>query len=269
MRSESRACTTPTVYLSNSALVAMDLTTAAGLETYLANTEYAAAEVQTLSGGYSGFTYRVTLKTPLPTGETSVVIKHALGYASSDVQMGYGVERMVRAFNQIISTRAQRFGGVLRTLSTLKMVGSSPLFTSTSTVQVPRVLSYDSDTHTLIMNDLSPARLLSAVLIECLESGDEALTRRVSSQIGAALGDFMGRFHLWTSLPEQRVLRERFLENKASSEECLEMQYELMLSTAARLGLRRAWMDEIVVKGLRDAREGGSVIAMADFWFSK
>ncbi|KAF8606173.1 hypothetical protein BDV93DRAFT_553937 [Ceratobasidium sp. AG-I] len=228
----------------------MDLTTPVGLGAYLENSKYAAADIQILSGGTMGFTYRVRLESPLPNGETSVVVKHSADYASSDDGANYGAERM--DFEH----------------EALKMIASSPLFSSTSTVQVPRVFEYDSDTHTLIMADLAPTRMLSAVLIECLESGNEERIRQISSQIGFALGDFLGRFHYWTSLPEQRALRERFLKNTPSSEKGLEIQYELVLATAAKLGLRRVWMEEIVDKGLRDARRGGSVIAMADFWFN-
>jgi hypothetical protein len=73
-----------------------DLTTPAGLELYLADTKFAAADVQKLAGGHTGFTYRVALKTSLPTGETSVVVKHSLGYVASNEEMVLSPERMVR-----------------------------------------------------------------------------------------------------------------------------------------------------------------------------
>ncbi|KAF8601463.1 hypothetical protein BDV93DRAFT_585224 [Ceratobasidium sp. AG-I] len=229
----------------------MDLTTPAGIELYLHETEYAAADVQTLSGGFMGYVYRVVLRTPLPNGETSVVVKHGTNNMASNNDVIIGAERMDFEYKA------------------LKMIHSSPLISLTSIVQVPRVLCYDLDTHTLIMSDLSSTRMLSEVLLECLESGDSTRIHELSSQIGAALGDFLGRFRKWTSLPEQVELRTQFLGNTASKKGGLEMDYHYMRKAAVTLGLERYWMDEMIREGLRDAEEGGSVIAMGDFWLSK
>ncbi|KAF8596497.1 hypothetical protein BDV93DRAFT_514114 [Ceratobasidium sp. AG-I] len=228
----------------------MDLTTPAGLESYLHETEYAAADVQRLSGGFTGYVYRVVLKTPLPNGETSVVVKHGTNNMALDNDVIVGAERMDFEYKA------------------LKMIESSPLLSPTSIVQVPRALSYDADTHTLIMSDLASTRMLSAVLIECLESGDPTRIRELSSPIGAVLGDFLGRFHKWTSLPEQAELRAQFLGNTASTKDGVELCYHYMRKTTARLELERGWMDEMVQEGVRDAEEGGSVIAMGDFWLN-
>ncbi|KAF8601461.1 hypothetical protein BDV93DRAFT_585222 [Ceratobasidium sp. AG-I] len=228
----------------------MDLTTPTGLELYLHETEYAAANIQRLSGGFTGYVYRVVLETPLPNGETSVVVKHGSGNMASNNDVIVGAERMDFEYKA------------------LKMIHSSPLISSTSIVQVPRPLLYDTDTHTLIMSDLASTRMLSEVLLECLESGDPTHIRELSSQIGATLGDFLGRFHKWTSLPEQAELRTQFLGNTASKKGGLEMCYHYMRKAAAGLGLERDWMDEMIQEGLQDAEEGGSVIAMGDFWFN-
>ncbi|KAF8596490.1 hypothetical protein BDV93DRAFT_500439 [Ceratobasidium sp. AG-I] len=226
-----------------------DLTTPAGLTAYLENTDYAAKDVEILSGGSSGFTYRVLLKVPLTSGERSVVIKHVLEYPSSNKNMELSAERM--DFEH----------------EALRMVASSPLVSSTSTVQVPHVHMYDSQTHTLIMRDVAPARLLSTVLIESLEKNDPAHILELSSKIGSALGDFMGRFHQWTSLPEQSSLRARFAENLVSREVVLAYRHQLMLESAVKFGLERDWMEGVVQAGVDDARQGGPVIAMGDFWF--
>ena len=68
-----------------------DLTNPTGLAAYLANTPYVADDIQVLSGGSSGFTYRVRLK----SGEGSVVVKHALGYAAVRRSLVLSAERMV------------------------------------------------------------------------------------------------------------------------------------------------------------------------------
>ncbi|KAG8787899.1 hypothetical protein FRC12_015140 [Ceratobasidium sp. 428] len=157
-----------------------DLTTPTGLASYLAPTQFAASDIQTLSGGTIGFVYRVLLKAPKQGGVTSVVVKHGLGYAATNVKWAMNVERMTFEHEA------------------LNAVASSGLFTLESTVQVPRVLHFDPETHTLIMTDLTPVLTLSAVLIEALESGT---IKNVSTRIGTALGDFMGRFHRWGSEP--------------------------------------------------------------------
>ena len=149
------------------------------------------------------------------------------------------------------------------------MVASSPLVSSTSTVQVPHVHMYDPQTHTLIMRDLAPARLLSTVLIESLANHEPARILELSSQIGSALGEFMGRFHQWTSLPEQSALRARFSENLVSREVVLAYRHQLMLESAVKFGLEQSWMEGVVQDGIDDARQGGPVIAMGDFWFGK
>ncbi|KAG8683241.1 hypothetical protein FRC09_016208 [Ceratobasidium sp. 395] len=223
-----------------------DLTTPTGLASYLAPTKFAASDIQTLSGGTIGFVYRVLLKAPKQSGVTSVVVKHGLGYAATNAKWAMNVERMTFEHEA------------------LNAIASSGLFTFESTVQAPRVLHFDPETHTRIMTDLTPARTLSAVLIEALESGT---IKDVSTRIGTALGDFMGRFHRWGSEPAQARLRARFLENVASRETMLQLRYQLMYMTAEQYGMKRDWMDEMVKDGMADAEKGGSVIAMADFWF--
>ncbi|QRV82163.1 phosphotransferase enzyme family protein [Ceratobasidium sp. AG-Ba] len=222
-----------------------DLTTPEGLAAYLAPTKFAAADVQTLSGGSAGFTYRVALKTPEASGEKSVVVKHSLGHASSSETLILGRERMTFEYEA------------------LEAIYQSGLFTPASTVQLPRVLHYDPETYTLIMTDLAPARTLSSVLIEAFENGT---IEAVSARLGAALGDFMGRFHRWSSMPEQEALRRHFLENSVSRETVLGIRYWLMNTTAEKYGMKKDWMDDMTKEGMADAATGGSVIAMADFW---
>ncbi|QRW06443.1 phosphotransferase enzyme family protein [Ceratobasidium sp. AG-Ba] len=120
------------------ATTAPDLTTPAGLTAYLASTRFSAANVETLSGGNLGFTYRVTLKNP--EQHKTVVVKHSLGYAYCDKDMPVSAERMTFEYEAMTA------------------VARSGLVTPESVVQVPRVLFYDPYTHTLIMEDLTPVR---------------------------------------------------------------------------------------------------------------
>lgn len=146
------------------------------------------------------------------------------------------------------------------------MVSStSELSTPESTVGVPRVLFYDPKAFVLVMTDLSPARTLSAEIVACLERGDYDRIGR----LGAALGEFTGRFHRWGSLPAQERLRARFLENETSKKDVIAIRWMLMQRTATQFGMEREWMQEVVDQGLQDAQSGGKVIAMADYWFGK
>ncbi|QRW04494.1 phosphotransferase enzyme family protein [Ceratobasidium sp. AG-Ba] len=224
----------------------VDLTTPEGLAAYLALTKFAAAEVQTLSGGSSGFTYRVVLKTPEAGGPKNVVVKHSFGHASSNKTIIIGRERMTFEYEA------------------LKAINQSGLFTPASTVQLPRVLHYDTETYKLIMTELAPARMLSSILIEAFENGT---IEAVSARLGAALGDFMGRFHRWSSMPKQEALRKRFLENSVSRETVLGIHCWSMNTTAEKYGMKKDWMDEMTKEGMVDAAAGGTVIAMAGFWF--
>lgn len=119
------------------------------------------------------------------------------------------------------------------------------------------------------MSDHKSTRMLSEVLSEQLESGDPTRTSKLLSRIGAALGDSLGRYHEWSSLPAQAELRAQFSENTASKKDTLVLRYRLARNTVSRFELERDWMDDMVKEGFRDADEGGSVIAMADFWFSE
>ena len=72
-----------------------DLTTIEGTLAYLSDTKYEATDVQLLGGGHSAFTYRATLKSSLPTGETSVIVKHYEGYVALYKSFPIEVERAV------------------------------------------------------------------------------------------------------------------------------------------------------------------------------
>ncbi|CEL63288.1 hypothetical protein RSOLAG1IB_05331 [Rhizoctonia solani AG-1 IB] len=224
----------------------LSLTTAAGIEKYLASTRYATTLVEAVSGGYTAFVYRVVLKEPLETGEQTVIVKHSLGYASS------GLEDIIETGLVPLSAERMDFEH-----EALELVYSNPGLSAI--VRVPRVHAYDPITHTLVMSDVAPCRLLSDVLLEA----DDELTGR----IGGALGEFLGRFHAWTSLPEQDGVRRRFLDNEASKSTTLGIRWELAIATAKRYGLEREWIVDMKQAGLEDAKSGGPVVCMGDFWF--
>ncbi|ELU45215.1 APH domain-containing protein [Rhizoctonia solani AG-1 IA] len=229
----------------------MSLTTIAGIETYLASTRYAAASIETVSGGHTAFLYRVVLKEPLETGEKTVIIKHSLGYVAQSLgdasragAITLNVERMVNS--HLLMIESQDFEH-----EALELVYSNPGLSKI--VHVPRVYSYDQLTHTMVMSDVAPCKVLSAVL---LEADDELVAR-----IGHALGEFMGGFHKWSSLPEQDSVRRRFLENETSRDAVLGIRWQLAIAAAKKFGLEREWMEDLQQAGLEDAKSVDRIFA--------
>ncbi|KAF8601472.1 hypothetical protein BDV93DRAFT_585234 [Ceratobasidium sp. AG-I] len=230
-----------------------NLTTAEGTWAYLEATRFAATDVHLLTGGHSAFTYRAVLKTPLPTGETTVIIKHYEGYIAVYEAAKIEAQRSVFEYEALVA------------------VAGSGLFDSESVVQVPKPIHYDSDTNTIFMTDLGELETLTRVFSKSLE---EAHTDRskleaaysLASEIGTALGDFMGRYHAWTALPTQSTLRERFLENLAGTEECISFHLSTMVRSADMFGVNEPWIESIVQEEREEALKCGKVLAVGDMW---
>ncbi|KAG8787897.1 hypothetical protein FRC12_015138 [Ceratobasidium sp. 428] len=184
-----------------------NLTTADGVLFYLEGTQFAATNVQLITGGHSAFTYRITLRTPPPTGESSIILKHAQGYVAVYEPMKIEAERAVYEYEA------------------LAVVSNSGLFDSNSTVQTPRPLHFDPETNAIFMTDLGAVKTLTKVFTDSLEGvhdGDNSESKLktacdLASAAGSALGDFVGRFHNWSSLPEQAALSKRFAQNIAAT----------------------------------------------------
>ncbi|QRW05835.1 hypothetical protein RhiLY_04834 [Ceratobasidium sp. AG-Ba] len=236
----------PSITGTDQPLASPDLSTPDGVKSYLLSTEFAAVEVQTLTGGQLGFTYRVTLEDT--TLRKSVVLKHTSDHASFELDFQLGADRLTFEYEALTA------------------IAGSGLVTAESTVQVPRALFYDPLAYVLIMEDVAPARSLSTVLIEAFEDGT---IQSVSAQIGAVLGDFMGRFYKWGAQPEQAGLRHRFSENIASKDTAVRLRYGFMIEKAEKYGMKKEWMGAFVKQGIKDADESGSTLIMGDFWVGK
>lgn len=87
-----------------------NLTTAEGTLAYLETTQFAATNVQLITGGHSAFTYRATLKAPLPTGDTSVILKHYEGYIAVRESVKIEAGRSVRVISTLLFQTAGLMG---------------------------------------------------------------------------------------------------------------------------------------------------------------
>lgn len=90
----------------SSATPDMDLGTEEGVRTYLAETEWAGAEVIPLSGGLTNFVFRLRPVVPY-RGKETIVLKHAKGYVKSFQTIKVGLERQVSCL-QTFGTEARR-----------------------------------------------------------------------------------------------------------------------------------------------------------------
>ncbi|KAG9085495.1 hypothetical protein FRC06_003580 [Ceratobasidium sp. 370] len=230
-------------------------TTSEGVLAYLEGTQFAATDVQSLPGGHTAFTYRAKLRTPLPTGETSIVIKHAEGYSAFHRATKFEAERAVYEYEA------------------LSAVSASGLFNSDSIVQVPKPFHLDRETNTIFMTDLGAIDTLTKVLTDSLDGvhgGEDAESKLkaacdLASAAGSALGDFAARFHNWSSLPEQAPLRERFAQNVAGKQQCLAIHHDVAVRSATMFGLNGPWLDAIIEEE-RQGSANGSALAIGDLW---
>ncbi|KAG8752576.1 hypothetical protein FRC12_011882 [Ceratobasidium sp. 428] len=233
-----------------------NLTTADGVFSYLEDTQFAAIDVQLITGGHSAFTYRATLRNPLPTGESSIILKHAEGYIAVHEVMKIEAERAVYEYESLAA------------------VSKSGLFDSNSIVQAPKPLHFDPETNTIFMTDLGAVKTLTKVLTDSLEGihdGDNAESKLkaacdLASAAGSALGDFVGRFHNWSSLPEQAALRKRFAQNVAGTKQCLSIHHDMAVRAATMFGTMEPWLADIIEEEKQHATGFQDGLAIGDLW---
>jgi 5-methylthioribose kinase len=84
----------PNSMSSSSTPVNHDLTTDAGVKSYLADTPFASHTIASLSGGSGNYTYRIYLSAPYE-GQPTLVLKHAEPYVKASVHIPFGLERQV------------------------------------------------------------------------------------------------------------------------------------------------------------------------------
>ncbi|KAJ7050390.1 kinase-like domain-containing protein [Mycena amicta] len=163
-----------------------ELATASGVHDYLANTEFACTSAVPLAGGVGNFTYRLFLSNPHKERST-LILKHAKPYVALSPDFPFSVDR------QVYESRA------------LTEVGESGI--CNELVTVPEVIHHDTTANFLILEDCGEQTLnLKQLMLTATP------TPHVASQIGAALGQFLGQFHAWGK--EQQELLQFFDKNE-------------------------------------------------------
>jgi len=79
-------------------------------------------------------------------------------------------------------------------------------------LRTPRMYLFDQKTNTMVLEDLSDAIDITAVLDS--PTGLNVLTKSISTTIGCALGAWLRSFHCWASEPAQADLRKVIFDNK-------------------------------------------------------
>ncbi|CAE6470621.1 unnamed protein product, partial [Rhizoctonia solani] len=85
--------------------------------------------------------------------------------------------------------------------------------------------------------------------------------RTIASNIGSALGDFLGRLHRWSASPERR---QPFL-HPHRRESLFGIFCNLTARSAIKFGLNEEWLAEILAEELRKSATDDQVLAMGDF----
>ncbi|CAE6449666.1 hypothetical protein RSOLAG22IIIB_11355 [Rhizoctonia solani] len=225
-----------------------DLRTTEGTLAYLNTTQFPATDAQLLFGGNSAFTFRATLKTPLPSGEKTIVLKHAetqvaLTFYDAGIKVGD------------VDARRNEYE-----YTALAAITESELCGPDSIVQPPRPLHYDPETHTTFMADLGSPMPLQKILQD-----EENPHHKLASDIGTALGDFLGRLHNWSSAPEQASLRA-FISQNSVAKQCLPIQHTFAHETLAKFGLKEEWVEDTLSRDLEESAAAQDVLIWGDSW---
>ncbi|KAJ7224025.1 kinase-like domain-containing protein [Mycena haematopus] len=180
-----------------------DLSTAAGVQAYLATTEFASSAVTLLTGGTGNFAFRLHLLTPYE-GQTTLVLKHARPYVATAPSIPLAIER--QAFE------AEALQKIKEGLN------CGPLAT------VPTMYHFDETAHIIIMTDAGEnSRNLKALMISAPPSP------AVAQEIGRALGQFLGRLHSWGAIDSKMV--DFFDQNEQAKRITAWITYDRIISS--------------------------------------
>ncbi|KAJ7887303.1 kinase-like domain-containing protein [Mycena olivaceomarginata] len=181
-----------------------DLSTVAGAQAYLAPTQFASTSVILLCGNHSNFTYRLHLLTPYKDRSTLV-----MKYSRSDI---------VLSASEILSAMERQTFEAKALEKIRHELDCGPFAT------VPELHHFDEQAHVIIMEDCGVQSLnLKQLMLTATPSP------AIAREIGLALGQFLGRLHLWSAMDSS--LLDAFDQNKQAKKITAWITYERLIST--------------------------------------
>ncbi|EGN91815.1 hypothetical protein SERLA73DRAFT_191958 [Serpula lacrymans var. lacrymans S7.3] len=149
----------------------LDLSTAEAVSRYLEGSESFASHLVTpLSGGFCNFTYRIHLRKPYENRPT-LVLKYTSEYIASSA-----TKIPLPTVRQVFEAEGLKLAMKLQPADSI--------------VSPPQVHYFDEVSHVIIMEDCGEDSItLKQLMI------NETLPRTLADEIGAALGEFLGRIH--------------------------------------------------------------------------
>ncbi|KAJ5933560.1 hypothetical protein N7454_005889 [Penicillium verhagenii] len=175
----------------------------------LSQTPFECISLTRLSGGTANFVYRGVLTS---SGD-SIIIKHSKDYVASNPNF------------KIDITRCHFEEAILQALDGFQSRGEKG-----PTVKTPRVLYFNKETNTQIIDDLPQSlNLKDLFLSDSLESTSEFACR----EIGSSLGVWLQSFHKWGNKPEQAESRSLITQNVAMKQLKFYINYAMLVDTIA------------------------------------
>ncbi|OJK03274.1 hypothetical protein ASPACDRAFT_23693 [Aspergillus aculeatus ATCC 16872] len=227
----------------------------------LEHTRYACSSLTRLSGGTVNFVFRGLLSRPLEDGTKSVIIKHAEGYTATNRNFKLTAERCLfeeaslKALNGLPSTVA------------LKGTSESRVIT----VKPPRLLTFNPDTNTAVLEDLPDSLDLKTFCISSAAS--TTISQEWAVSVGKALGTWLWAFHRWTDERDQANVVAELEMNHTMRDLKLSVNYGSLAERIDRypalLGEARDVFEKVRVAAAAEVEKNGGLgygIIHGDFW---
>ena len=134
---------------------------------------------------------------------------------------------------------------------------SQPDLQGDGIVHVPRMLRYDEETYTMIMEDVGALPSLKGWFVPSVDSS-------VCASIGDALGRYLAKFHNFTAEHRDTILT--FNENITAKNLSSTLYFGRLPSVAAEFGFTDSCFEEAARAGEREVQESQEVLTLGDFW---
>ncbi|KAH1419427.1 hypothetical protein KXX32_008763 [Aspergillus fumigatus] len=180
---------------------AQDISTLVSQE--LSKTPYECSSLTRLSGGTANFVYRGVLARPLQDGTKTIIIKHGEEFVASNRDFKLTTDRCPKLFEETILKALNDFPATTDTDTDIN---------TSCTVKTPRLVQFNRDTNTQILEDLPGALDLKSFML--LPTNSQNVSRELAASIGRALGKWLLSFHTWASEESQKELAKTMEKNE-------------------------------------------------------